>query len=255
MDNHEKLSGHPFMGRNFDYVQPVINRAMPKLLRHFEETDEFGYDAAEELGPGEYYHVAVFSKAAAIIGAVERLENSLHYIHTFPRPRAYERKGIHQYAWLQYHYSYFVVTYHGLLDMALILTNSVFQLGIQEKDCRPDIIKSNAWIRNTPVETAIRALEKATSAYGNQRNLFVHRGEMPDVKSIAESDVLDMLELFSTANQQTEPPVPHELLDNAFKNESNRIIAKLSSDVIRARKAIEQLFDTLLPIYERRGRK
>lgn len=238
------------MERNSWYIKPVIVKLSPKLLKRVQETGEIRNKGPTVLESSEYYHVTVFQKASALISAVERLENSLTYIHKFPSPRTYEKKGIHQFSWLEYHYSYFVVTYDSLFDIALILTNTVFQLGISEKDCKPRIIEDNAWVKQTSVKASLVALEKIASIYGKKRNLFVHRGDIPDVKSITESDMLDLLKVYSTVHQHSEPIVPLDLIDNVFKYEGKKIIAELDDDVIKAWKAVARLFDSLLPIYK-----
>jgi len=223
-------------------------------MKRVQETGEIRNKGKTVLENSEYYHVAVFRKATALIGALERLEHSLTYIQEFPRPRTYEKKGLHQFSWLEYHYSYFVVTYDSLFDITLILTNTVFQLGIPEKDCKAHIIKENEWVKHTSVKTALIGLEKITSAYSKLRNPLVHRGEIPDVKSITESDTIDLLKVYSTVHQHSEPIVPLDLIDNVFKHESKKIMAELDGDVVKAQKAIAQLFDSLLPIYIARAR-
>ena len=242
------------MGKNFEYIKPVLDKLTPGMMKRVQETGEIRNKGKVILENSEYYHVTVFQKSAALISEIERLENSLIYIGKFPSPRTYEKKGIHQFSWLEYHYSYFVVTYHSLFDTALILTNAVFQLGIRDKDCKPFIIKSNEWVKNTPVKTALNALEKNISNYGTIRHLFVHRGELPDVKDTTESDMLDVLKVYSTTHQHSEPIVPPYVLDLAFKHESKKIVVKLESDVIQAQKSVSRLFDTLLPIYSKKAK-
>lgn len=255
MKNHEKLSDHPFNKKNIEYVKPVFNKLTPKMVKYVQKTGKIRNKGRVFLGDLEYYHVTIFQKASAIIGAVERLENSLLYIQKFPSPRTYEKKGVHQFSWLEYHYSYFVVTYHSLFDTALILTNTVFQLGFSEKDCKPSRIISNRLVKSTSAKSALTALEKVTSKYENIRNLFVHRGEMPDVKSITNSDMLDLLKMYNTVHRHSDPIVPLDILDNVFKYESQKIITKLDGDMVKAQEAISRLFDALLPIYRNKTRR
>jgi len=258
MKNHEHLAAHPFMELNSWHIKPVIIKLSPLLMKRVQETGDIRNKGPTVLESSEYYHVTVFQKASALICAVERLENSLTYIHKFPSPRTYEKKGIHQFSWLEYHYSYFVVTYDSLFDIALILTNTVFQLGISEKHCKPSIIEDNAWVKQTSVKASLIELGKIASIYGKKRNLFVHRGDIPDVKSIVksitDSDMLELLKASSTVHLHSEPIVPLELIDNVFKYESKKIIAELDDDVIKAQKAVARLFDSLLPIYKKKAR-
>jgi len=254
MINYEYLSSHPLMKQNFGYIKPVLDKLSPKLSKYAHETGKIHLNEnSTSLDFAESYHVAVFQKASAFITALERLEHSLKYIHKFPSPRTYEKQGITQYSWLEYHYSYFVVTYQSLSDIGLILTNTVFDLGIPEKDCTPQNIKNNAFIKDTPVKPSLKALEKAISSYKSKRHLFVHRGELPDIRSVTESDILDMLKVFSMVHQHSEPIVPLDLIDDLYRKESIRITSALNEDITKARKAITHLFDSLLPTYTKKS--
>jgi hypothetical protein len=253
MKNHEQLAAHPFMEKNFSWIKPIIDKFVPIMMKRIRETGEIRNKGKTVLEISENYHIAIFQRASTLINTVERLKISLLYIEKFPSPRTYKKKGISQFSWLEYHYSYFVVTYHSLFDIALILTNTVFQLGILEKDCKPSIIKDNLWVKQTNVRATLVALDKITSTYGEKRNLFIHRGEMPDVKTITESDFIDLLNLFSTVDQHSKPIVPIDLIDNGYMYVSEKIIIELKKDVEKAQKAVSRFFDSLLPIYNEKA--
>jgi len=253
MNIHEQLAAHPLLDCNFGYIQPVILKLSPKILKRVEETGKIRNDGIEEIEASEYYHVSVFQKAAALISAVERLEHSLIFIQKLPYPRRYEKKGVHQFSWLEYHYSYFVITYDSLLDIALILTNTIFQLGNNERECKLSVVRDNEWVKRTPVKATIDTLEKLTSSYGKTRNLFLHRGESPSVKSVTESEMLDLLQVTFTVHQHSKPIVPLELVDRVFKWESKKVVDELNNDLIEAHDAIILFFDSLLPVYKNRA--
>lgn len=253
MKNHEHLTTHPLVEQSFQHITPVLEKLSPELAKRAQGKGRIRNKAITVLENSDHYHVMVFQKASALISAIERLENSVTYIDRFPSPRAFEKKGIQQFSWLEYHYSYFVVTYDSLLDIALILTNSVFQLGISEKDCKPQMIKGNAWVKNTSVKPALDALGQVTLGYREIRNLFVHRGDILDISSVTESDILELLKVHSTVYRHSEPLVPTDIIDSIYKYESKKIISKIGDDVLKARKAVTKLFDCLLPIYKKKS--
>ena len=94
----------------------------------------------------------------AILNATERLEICRTFVRRFPSPRTYQKSGIGHHTWLEYHFGYYIILLVSLADVALILTNEVFGLGNQERNCKSDIIKSNDYIRGTKVKTALDAL-------------------------------------------------------------------------------------------------
>lgn len=255
MKKQDKLSNHPFMTFNTEYIIPIIEKTVPKTLEQIQETGEIRNKNNEYLENSDYYHYLVFQKASAIISGVERIENSLIFIRNFPNPRSYERKGIHQYMWIEYHFSFFVLNINSLLDMALILTNTVYQLDIKEKDCNLRHILRDSQVKNTCIEIALRELNIIVSKYKETRNLFVHRGEIPILRSITESEMLDLLKVYSTVLRNSKPIVSVETIDSVYKNESQKLAEKLNIDVKKLIVAIIYLFDTLLPKYKIQTKK
>ena len=242
------------MRKNFEFIKPIIEKTSPDILKRFQETGEIRNKGNLSLDKLDLYNLAVFDKAAAIIGEIERLENASVFIQNFRNPRAFEKLGIHHVSWLEYHYSYFIVTYHSLFDISLILTNAVFQLGIPEKDCKASIINDNEWVKRTPVKTALDGIRKIVSNYGQTRNLFVHRGILPDIRSITDSDMIDIINLYCTINQHSAPIMPLEMIDKVFSFECKKISIRLEGDIVIAQEAVYRLYDSLLPIYIKRAK-
>src|SRR5262249_36553711 len=145
----------------------------------------------------ERYDHEVLIHLVDIIAGMDRLEQSQNFIRTFPQPRSYEKKGITQHAWIEYHYTYYVVTFVSLFDIVLILTNTVFRLGNSELACKADLIMENQWVRQTPVKQALAHLDTLIKRHRQSRHLYVHRGRMPDIPFAIDSDERDLMKLVS----------------------------------------------------------
>lgn len=245
-----QLPSHPLLTEIFNNNKPYLDYATAELLKRVEETGEIRNPKNVSLDDKQYFHISVFHKVSAIISGVDRLDYAKKYIERFPSPRTYERKGITQYMWIEYHYSFFVITVDSLFDMALILINEIFQLGNSERNCTPNIIKKNSWIKKSAIASSLGKLEKVTSSYRPIRNLYVHRGEVPDILSITESDTLDLLKLYSSVRLHSDPIIDVSILDSVFNYESKKICSELENEIEKVCEIIWDLFTNLLPKYK-----
>jgi hypothetical protein len=250
MRKFQQIATHRLVQINFEYLEPLFNKLSSELQNSDKEIEAI---PKIELGPypnANYFHRSVFNKITAIIGCMGRLEDSLVFIQDFPKPKSFEKKGINHFSWLDHHYSSFVVTYVSLFDISLLLTNTIFQLGIPEEECKPNIIKENDWVKHTPVRSNLIELEKITSVYKKPRNLFVHRGEIPDIRSKNGSEILELLIIYQQVRREMDPILSDDQFENLFRFESKKLTLRLDDDLIKAQNSISFLFDSLLPIYE-----
>lgn len=239
---------------------PLTKKVMDNphtLLLKLNDVAKRGKVGSEEMNVSEceWYHHNVFMNLLAIISGVGRLEKSQNFIRTFPRPRSYEKKGINQHTWIEYHYSSYVITLVSLFDIALRLTNSVFRFGNRERDCKPDLIMKNFWVKQTPVEQALADFDKLIQPHKDGRNLYVHRGKALDIASVMKSDDLDRLKDLSSIQMLgfSEPFIGRENIDSEYKGHVKKICEKLQEERDRIHDAIWRLFDTILPIYDEKS--
>ena len=246
----KELVSHPLAKKVLDNHSPLIFKREDVIKRGKVRSDE-----KNELRECEWYHYDVFMNLLAIISGVGRLEKSQIFIRTFPLPRSYEKKGINQHTWIEYHYSHYVITLVSLFDIALRLTNSVFSIGNRERDCKPDLIMKNFWVKQTPVEQALADFDKLIKPHKDGRNLYVHRGKVLDIASVMKSDYLDRLKDLSSIQMLgfSEPFIGRENIDSEYKGHVKKICEKLQEERGNINDVIWRLFDTILPIYDEKS--
>lgn len=242
-------ASHPFTEKVMDNLRPLLE-ASSRKLKDLADKGEVRSKEKNELLEYEWYDLDVFTHLSAIVSGIERLKYSQNYIRTFPRPRSYEKEGINQHTWIEYHYSYYVITLVSLSDIALILTNSVFRLGNRERDCKADFIKKNTWVKDTPVKQALEDLDQLIKPHREGRNLHVHRGQVQDIASLMESKELDMLKLFSFVQMHAEPIIDREIINWAYRGQVKKISGRLQEEREKIQDATWKLFDALLPVYQ-----
>lgn len=248
MDKKKQLASYPLMNAVFENIRPTLNKSMDRFKK-IAKRGKIRDRKENALNEYQSYNVNVFQRAHALLNCVYQLEDIRKFIKRFPSPRTYERENISQYRWIEYHYSYFVITLVTLADTALILVNTVFRLGNPEKLCRAEVIKSNEWVKDTTVNRSLQRIDEITSRHRSVRNLSVHRGKAPELYKIFKSDLLDYLNLYSFVNLHAESIVDKRLLDFAFKGEIKKICESLDKEFDAAKDAIWKLFDSLTPIY------
>jgi hypothetical protein len=248
----KELYSHPLIKKLMDSLRPVAIDAS-RRLNDAAKKGKLRSKAPYDLWEHERYDYDVFTHLTLIISGVEGLERSQNFIRRFPQPRSYEKQGINRHAWIEYHYSYYVVTLVSLFDIALILTNSVFRLGNRERDCKSDLIMTNNWVSRTPVERALADLAQLIRPHREGRNLLVHRGKLQDIASAMKSDELDLLKAISFVHMHAEPLIDKKIIDWAYKGHVKEICERLQEERDRVCDAIWHFFDAIFPTYDEKS--
>ena len=250
----KERTSHPFTGKVLERARSILSsrpeviERMPSSFLSGKGKDNLKLFLAK-VPEYERYDWEVFTQLSSIYSVIERLEFSQNYIRTFPQSHSYEKEGITQHDWIEYHYSYYVITLISLSDVALKLTNAVFRLGNRERDCKADLIKKNTWVRATPVKQALDRLDQLIQPHREGRNLHVHHGKVQDIASVMESEGLGFLKVMRFVQMHSEPIVDKEKIDLAYKGHVAEISSRLQEEEKRIQDALWILFDTLLPVY------
>lgn len=244
----EDLNLHPFTRKVMENIQPLLKLGADNIKKSAKKGKIQSKEKAELL-EHQWYDYIVFFHLSSLLSGIERLQQTQNFIGSFPQPRKYQKKGINQYTWLEYHYSYYLATIVSLFDIALILTNSVFRLGNRDRDCKPDLIMNNSWVTQTPVKKTLSDLDQLVKPHREGRNLHLHRGQMPDIASKMKLEELDLLKIYSLV-QMREPFIEQEFIDWGFKSATKEISQKLLEERHNVNNLIWRLLNDLYPIYD-----
>jgi len=250
MNPGRELTSHPLLEALFENVRPLVSESATKLKELAEKTGKIRQLHGRPLTEAEFYDTTAFRHAHALLNCVCRLENIRKFIGNFPSPRMYEKRGISRYIWIEYHYSNYVVTLVTLGDLCLVLINTVFRLGNPEKLCKADIIKNNDWVKRAGVSKKLQSLEKIIERHRSIRTLFIHRGKPPELHEIFGSDVLDYLKLVDFVHLHAEPIIDRRTLNLAYRGEISKICDEMDAEILKVKKAMWPVLDSILPIYE-----
>lgn len=234
-----------------DNLIPLLEEASSGLL-DLAQQGEVRSEGNAVLIEYEFYDDDVFRNASALAGAFERMKQSQRLI-TARSGSPWEGAGMDRHTWIEYHYSYYVVTLVSLVDIALVLTNSVFRLGNRERDCKSDIITRNWWVAQTPVKDAIAELAKLVQPHKEGRNVHVHRGKIQPIAEVMGSKLLDQLKIFSFVDWAGKPVVPREKLEQGYGIELPKISVRLEQERTELRSRLVAVLDGLYPVYRQKS--
>ncbi|WP_147450283.1 Cthe_2314 family HEPN domain-containing protein [Corallococcus carmarthensis] len=216
------------------------------LAKNYRETGTFRTTKTAQLSPAEYYHHQVRSYVNSLLSSLERMGEAQFYLQNLPQGEAFSKQGITEDKWIEYHYCNHLVIAYSLYDTALILTNSTFRLGLKEKDCNDSTVKMNDWVRATPVKEALDGLSNATGLHRQDRNLYVHRGEIPIIEEIDDLKFVGLASRFGALSHKLRIETT---LREAYVEAVGEIGVDMRSKLDAATATIERLFDALLPVY------
>lgn len=245
----ETLSAHLLSKTIMENLQPFFHKIDEKYLEEVEKTGEVRFENLIAADENEFYNANVFKKVINIISSFDRLEQVQIFIKRFRQSKAFLKQDITQDVWIEYHYSIHLLTIVSFMDLALILTNEVYRIGLREKDCNHDTIIKNYWVKNTRVEKALKDLEKLVQNNRNPRNTLIHHGESPKLHKVLKSDLYDKLKLMTFAQHHSEDYDSPINLDRAYSMEVRDLLRILQDECKSIETLILNLFDALLPVY------
>lgn len=233
----EQILNHPFAKELLDDITPAVHRLSllkkHKRTRKFQKIEQY-FHPTRLSEPEQYFHSALYY-VLRLHDSFERLEYIRTFLTHFRIPKQYKEMGIERSDYIKYHYSNHAVNLVGIFDIALILANNVFRLGLPEKQCRSELIIQNSWVRSRGIDKILKNLDSKVLPLREPRNLFIHRGWARDDKFIP---FLEMLELLKRKSA-----IPETILSSR----SDAIIARISK--LETLKILDELNEQEEPVF------
>jgi hypothetical protein len=231
-----------FEAGSFDEVQPMA----AALLGIADVSD------AATIGDG--YEFRVFAWITRLLESLHRARQSTVYLQRFPASKSYRRLGISASDWLEYHYAFYTITIGGVVDIALLLTNAVWELGNEERNCRWHIVVKDGQLSRAVVD-ALGRIDDVVRRTRDLRDRRVHRGKPINFSDVFQDDQAGIFQFLDAARtaflrdgnqpkwiEQVEP-----LLSSGYASASTALIERVESELEEVDKQVETLFDALLP--------
>jgi len=182
----------------------------------------------------------ILFSANNIIECIDQINFTIEMLSGF-RKRDKGLMNRHDYVIFMIENFYLRIT--SILDRALRFTNLVFEIGLQDRECRVSEIIKDHQIRGTQLKILIEKLNKFTEEYRNERNQVAHSERFKD-------DLLTDIEGFYIL-QDIDESKEFNGFNNFFKNRADRYIAEKKIEfkeiAMKIENLIHEFFDVISP--------
>ena len=248
-----KLLARPFLVKVLENQRSLTNPVRKQAIRAFQAGESPELDITPEFA----YHNSVFHYASNLIGAISRMEEVPIYLRRFPNSKFYNEHGITLHKWVNYHYSNYLVVIVSLYDIALLLTNAIFVLGIDPRCCNEKRVAKNRFVRKTKVKGALDKLGVAVDDYREPRQLYVHRGRVPSLDFLDElesfrftQEAMEELELERQPTDLSNPLMNPFVVRDLYRHERRKLITQVTQTTSSFVELLIEFLDSLFPVYQ-----
>lgn len=246
MEKESLVVSHILLQKLLEDIKPALNRILKAAKTDDDVKNFFNRDLNVEYTEKEHYNIKVFLCCSNINNTIERIRAISVYVSTFPTPKKYSKNGIMKKDWIAYHYANFEVAKVSLYDSTLLLVNQVFVLGLRPQNCNKETVRENEWIKNSKdISDSIDAIEKVTRESRYPKNLFIHRGILPNL------DNIDFLDIFDRTSSYSDLGISTTELEDLFKMAFQEISEEIKEGLEKLEANIVKLFDAILLEYNK----
>jgi hypothetical protein len=209
------------------------------------------------LRPDESYVRDSLISAGELIAVYEQMTFAVEFLSGYRSRKMASGQIITRLDYIVYHLENHLIRTSSVMDRSLLLVNIIFRLGIPERECRLATIAENIYVKLTPVAGQLRAIEKLTNCYREQRNSIAHR------RTYSEES-FEPFEIYYVYEKSVTIKPNEDIRQGPFymfkgrtddfvstkKQELSRKKQELSSFNAEVSSAISNLFLALEPIFE-----
>ena len=244
------LFEHPFVVATRERTTPLIMQGFDHLRANPDDTDKAPRENRERIDTADQYEMQVMDRTMNLLNTVEALDNARGLMFVFPEYAA-QSASLSQDQWINYHYGYFTISLASVVDVSILLTSTVFQLGIAPRHCRYDIVRAHDRVKGTAVARAIKLLKNAVEEIQARRNLHVHRGEHADIANLTPDGYLQHLKEFTFIQSIDPGRIDVEDIRNLWRDAESMIMPQLDDEVAQAEATVRRVLGELLPEFKR----
>jgi len=240
-------------------IEEATTNAMLKELKmpdfqglNHEELDS---DLGTGLGKCFRYDYGVMLWSLYVTEVLHRLQEIIDMTSRRIHKRKKEEKGTLLRTWMLYNYEFYVLNYQSVLDVCLLLTNEVFDLGIPYRDCYLPRVCSNRHLLGTEVDRVLGQIRRISEGHRKLKNHLLHRGQR--IKSLpAEVPKVDIgdAEVVKRLARAIHRDIGYtKVLIREWYSEQDRerLLSFIKEEYAELETEVEHLFDELLPHYRR----
>lgn len=203
------------------------------------------------LSPIERYEVGSFFWCKTLTQVLTRMKS----IREMTNRSIHKKKGEDTSKiirdWMSYNYQLYSITYQSILEVALLTTNEILDLGYSDWQCNYRTICDNRRVKAANILGPLKELQKITLKHREGKNLLVHQGKKIPLPT--KTKKITSLDLSAIAEElgRDESEIKAILAEFLTKKSREKLLAKMESECRAIELKVKGLFDSLLPQYTR----
>lgn len=249
-----RLLEHPFIFGVLKKNKIVSEALSTQAMQAYQSGQEPKYSFTPEM----VYHHNVNNFLSSLIRTVERMEQVPIFLKRFPNSKFFAENNIILHKWVNYHYTNFLIMSVSLYDISLLLTNEIFMLGIEPRQCNEKTVAKHEVVKKTSVKISLDNLAQAIDEYRIPRHHFVHRGYIPSMGFMDRLDSYDFLQKAAKELGIEQQDINDSIgllsnpivLRDLYKVERRKLIAEIEEKTNVLIGLLFELFSSQQPIYD-----
>lgn len=224
--------------------------AQKHAKEHF--TIPFPRGSGIKLSPKQHYEHSCYYWSHRLENIFDRLKNIRIMTGRSLYRKKTEVKSVLIQEWILYNYEHYTIVYQGILDVALLLTNAILELGNPHKKCSYDTICENTKVNRTNVHHILKKIQDSTKKHREGKNMFVHQGERVDLPVDRKTyDTIDLVNIATTLGLEINNEYMQLVAEFLQIVTTKEIIKIMENECKEIESQTEELLTALSPHYHR----
>lgn len=205
----------------------------------------------KSLSPLLRYRLRSFLWCKSCALTFSRLKRIREMLNRSLYPKKGESKSKRIENWMVYNYQLYSVVFQSILEVMILLTNEVLDLGYPEKKCKYDPLKENRRVKDWGISPLLEQIYSDTLKHRENKNKLVHKGQsisIPEEYKTGKKIEIDISTLTEAVGAD-ESEIRKFLEEFLADRKRLGFITKLEDECNSIESKVEQLFDKLLPQY------
>ena len=217
-----------------------------------ENGDSTGDKMKKNVNPSVYqkYNFDALFSASNVLECLDQINYSIEMLSGYNQRNALF-KNRHDYIIFMLENFYLRIT--SIMDRILRFVNTVFEIGIPDRECKNSTIIKNENVKKTPLYKILTKMDKFIEQYRPQRNRIAH------YEAYSEKELVDLQGYYLLLEHAEEVDEELESYRRLFKVETDEYVINKKKELRQISKDLEKmlvvLFQEIFPIVENKGAK
>jgi phosphoenolpyruvate carboxylase len=251
------LTRHTFYIAVLDNLKPLITRTRDAIPGDPAKLAEWREKNRATLTTTDHYVMQVFERANNLMHIINRLRRARYLLGR--SPSAYKSRGLsfNRDDWSEYHFFVYTTSLASVLDCALLLSATVFRLGLPPRFCTFDIVTQHHWLAKSNLPKHLRSLKKSLWQHIERRHRYLHRGEESNIGELTDPDAFLYLRAATLVadafhhEYSYNVEIPDPILSNWWRLELRQLRPLLEQSEKDVFTKVSQVLDSLQPVLNR----